>query len=197
MAKCIRPIKLPNRDDTTSQGWNIVPCGKCQNCLQRRVSSWSFRLMEENKQATSAHFITFTYAQEPLSANLLPTLSKRHFQNFLKRLRKNHPRIPYIKENGKTGFKSNIKYYACGEYGTRTHRPHYHAIMFNINDDHLSQLENIWGHGHVRIDPFNVATVSYVIGYLKKPFTRLQSLDQGETVIYDDRQRHFSLQSKD
>lgn len=196
MAKCIRPIKLANRDESSSQGWNIVPCGKCQHCLARRTSAWAYRLMQENKEATSSHFITFTYEKEPLSANLLPTLRKSDFQRFLKRLRKSHPTIPYIKQDGSTGRKSNIKYYACGEYGTRTNRPHYHAIMFNINDDHLSQLEDIWSHGHVRIDPFNIATVSYVVGYLKKPFTRLKPYDNDGQLIHDDRQRHFSLQSK-
>ncbi len=192
MGKCSHPIKLPNKDLSQPQGWDIGTCGKCINCIKRRISSWSFRLQQEYKYCTSSHFITFTYENVPTTKNNLPTLHKPHFQKFLKKLRKSHPTIPYIKKNGKTGRKSPIKYYACGEYGTKTHRPHYHAIFFNIDNTHIQQLEQIWGHGHIQIDPCNMATIGYTLGYLKKPFTRLKPDDQ----TYDDRERHFPLMSK-
>ena len=28
-----------------------------------------------------------------------------------------------------------IKYFACGEYGNNTHRPHYHAIIYGVGLD--------------------------------------------------------------
>lgn len=196
MAKCIAPIKLANRDKTSPLGWDVVPCGKCEPCLNRRISSWAFRLSQQNKISNNAHFITFTYAHPPLSNNALPTLKKRDFQNFLKRLRKILPTEPYIKKNGKTGHRTTLKYYCCGEYGTRTQRPHYHAIMFNIPINILPELTNLWGHGHIQIDPCNMATISYTIGYLKKPFTRLKSTTINNLTIHDDRERHFSNMSK-
>lgn len=192
MAKCSKPLKLPNKDKSSTYGWDIVPCGKCLNCTKRRISSWTFRLEQQSKDITSAKFITLTYETTPYTKNHLPTLKKSDFQKFLKRLRKSHPTIPYTKKNGKTGHKSNIKYYACGEYGSKTHRPHYHAIIFNVDDSHLAKLEAIWSHGQVHIAQCNLATISYTLGYLKKPFTRLKPSD-GK---YDDRQRHFSVMSK-
>ena len=59
-------------------------------------------------------------------------VDKKHFQNFYKKLRKKVPHKPYIKKDGTTGYKSNIKYYACGEYGTNNHRPHYHVVDFPL-----------------------------------------------------------------
>lgn len=97
-----------------------VPCGKCVDCRKRRVDSWVFRLLQEDRVSRSSHFITLTYntLALPLSDRGLPTLRKADLQAFFKRLRKN------------TGIQ-DIKYYAAGEYGTETNRPHYHAIVFN------------------------------------------------------------------
>ena len=44
-------------------------------------------------------------------------LKKSDFQKFIKRLRKDY----------------DIKYFACGEYGDKTLRPHFHAILFGVN----------------------------------------------------------------
>lgn len=97
-----------------------VPCGKCPPCVRRRIDSWVFRLMEEDRISSSSHFVTLTYSNHtiPLSKNGFPTLFKKDLQDFWKRLRKN------------TGYE-NIRYYACGEYGEKNNRPHYHAIVFN------------------------------------------------------------------
>ena len=59
-------------------------------------------------------YITLTYNDDHLPAN--GSLQPRDLQLFWKRLRK--ARTP------------GIRYYACGEYGDQTARPHYHAIIF-------------------------------------------------------------------
>lgn len=99
-----------------------LPCGKCPPCKMRRVNSWVFRLQQEDKVATSAYFVTLTYdnLHIPLSENGYATLCKRDFQLFMKRLRKLS--------------KNKLKYYAVGEYGGITKRPHYHMILFNLED---------------------------------------------------------------
>lgn len=114
---------------------NYVPvmCGKCPACVKRRVDSWVFRCEQEDLNSRSSHFLTLTYSQEslpftnpdrPKYKGSFPTLKKRHFQLFMKRLRKavykDFPEHP------------KIKYYACGEYGETHRRPHYHAIIFNV-----------------------------------------------------------------
>ena len=65
-----------------------LPCGKCPNCYARRISGWSFRLMEEDKVSSSSYFITLTYDNPPMSENGFMTLKKSDFQKFMKRLRK-------------------------------------------------------------------------------------------------------------
>lgn len=159
---------------------NVVPCGKCPECLRARANSWAFRLYNEMKQSSSAKFLTFTYDDEnqPLSFNGIPTLEKQDFQKFMKRLRKET--------------QAPLKYYACGEYGDQTERPHYHAIMFNLPKSHIinsQPLQNTWQKGHVNIDPCNMATINYTLKYLMKGKFQPQHEE-------DDRNPLFALMSK-
>lgn len=79
--------------------------------------------------------------------------------------------------------KQNIRYYAVGEYGSKSLRPHYHAIVFgieiedlefykrNYNNDNLytsKKLENIWGKGFVTIGEVNAQTIGYTARYCMK-----------------------------
>lgn len=103
----------------------------------------------------------------------LPSLDKRDVQLFMKRLRKKFaPRT--------------IRYYFAGEYGSSTHRPHYHAILFNVGLDdfpdrrihsynELKQplyysptLEKIWGNGFITMSDVNWKTCNYVARYVDK-----------------------------
>lgn len=126
----------------------IVPCGKCLACLTNRRNDWSFRLMQEYKVAKSAAFITLTY-----SPKFVPDtgVSKPHFQKFMKRLRK------------KSGKK--LRYYAVGEYGTKTNRPHYHAIIFNYEGNEKF-LQSVWPYGIVHIGKVSEASVRYTTKYV-------------------------------
>lgn len=94
----------------------MVPCGKCLCCLVNKRNDWSFRLMQEYRKSVTASFLTLTYHHAPSQG-----VSKRHVQLFLKRLRK------------KTG--QGLRYFAVGEYGEKTQRPHYHILLFNYKDE--------------------------------------------------------------
>lgn len=171
MAQCLTPfyVKDRNKDEIP------VPCGKCPNCKARRVSAWSFRLMQEEKRAQSAHFVTLTYdtLYVPISKRGFMTLNKRDCQLFFKRLRKAN--------KGRT-----IKYYLAGEYGGRTKRPHYHIILFNAE---LKTIQPAWNLGQIHYGAVSAASVGYCLKYISK----------GTTVPLhknDDRHREFSLMSK-
>lgn len=153
-----------------------VPCGRCPNCKKRRVDEWAFRLMQEYKRSTSAYFITFTYNNEnvPITENGFMTLDKSHFQEFMKSFRKTQ--------------KTKIKYYCAGEYGGQRHRPHYHAIMFNIED--LSALEKAWTKGSIYVGKVTQDSCAYTLKYIDK-FT-----DKKQRHERDDREFEFSLMSK-
>lgn len=116
------------------------------------------------------------------------TLCKRDVQLFFKRLRKLH-------EAGYCGgcIKKlpKIKYYAVGEYGTTTNRPHYHIIMFNAYPDLVVQAWKLKSKeiGHVHIGNLTPASIGYTLKYVCKP-SRIP-LHRN-----DDRIPEFSLMSK-
>lgn len=94
-----------------------VPCGYCVFCRLSRARSWAIRIMNETQMSGDSCFITLTYADEYLPEG--KTLVKKHFVDFMRRLRKK--------------FGVGIRYFQCGEYGDKYGRPHYHAIIFNLD----------------------------------------------------------------
>lgn len=153
---------------------HTIPCGKCINCKKRRISAWSFRLMEEDKKSSSSLFITLTYdtMNVPLTQKGYMDLNKRHLQLFFKRLRK---------RNGE-----KIKYYACGEYGGQTDRPHYHIILFNAD---IESIQPAWNMGQVHYGKVGEASVGYTLKYICKQSKIPKHRN-------DDRTKEFALMSK-
>lgn len=169
---CDSPVII----DAKAKGFLPVPCGRCPPCKFRRVNSWVFRLMQEEKVSTSAHFVTLTYATEhvPISHNGRKTLSKRDWQLYMKRLRKLCPGV-------------KLKYYVAGEYGTHTYRPHYHAIVFNCPN--IDYFHDAWGLGQIHVGQVTSSSVAYTMKYIDKA--------SGNSFYgSDDREPEFSLMSK-
>lgn len=127
-----------------------VPCGKCPGCLKRRVSGWSFRMMQEDKRSCCSSFVTLTYDTEsvPLSKKGYMVLRPIDVRRFFQRLRNLH-NVKYrqlqkaLLRSGISGVRSVpiIRYYLCGEYGTFNFRPHYHIILFNAD---LELVNKAW-----------------------------------------------------
>lgn len=173
MAQCISPFGVL---DKTTQMTFPVPCGKCYYCVQRKISEWSQRLMQEDKVSENARFVTLTYAPEhvPISEKRYMTLRKKDLQDFMKRLRYYSPK------------NVKIKYYAVGEYGSNGMRPHYHLILFNTQPIHVEQA---WLFGSVFFGTVAAASVGYTLKYISK---------KGKIPMHsnDDRVPEFSLMSK-
>lgn len=135
-----------------------LPCGKCVGCVQDKAEAWSVRCYHESLQHEQNCFATLTYA-DPCPEKL----SKPDLQKFFKRLRKQAVRF---------------RYFACGEYGERTHRPHYHVLFFGQDflggAEHIGKyyvnlmLSEAWGHGHVTLAPAEPESIFYVCGYSLK-----------------------------
>lgn len=191
---CVSPIVLKRTDGSPFNDYktNKVPCGKCVICLKRRSDGWTFRLMEQAKDCYSVAYLTFTHEDGTThkSPNNLDTLHKKDFQLFMKRLRKKTHR--------------KIKYYACGEYGDEYHRPHYHAIMYNlplkwIEDTERKVLTNTWEKGFVHKGDAVQETMAYVSKYIMKgkykQYDKVIDENTGE-VFTDDREPEFSIMSK-
>lgn len=137
--------------------------------------------MMEDKIAETAYFITLTYDNDhvPITKKRFMTLDKKHVQDFMKRLRYYSPPLP------------KIKYYAAGEYGSDTMRPHYHIIIFNA---HPVNIDKAWcdkkGNpiGTIFYGTVSEASVGYSLKYISK---------KGKIPIHsnDDRLPEFSLSS--
>lgn len=183
MSSCITPFIVKNN----IKGEIPVPCGKCPNCLKRRISGWSFRLMQEEKISMSAHFITLTYDTQhvPITRNGFMDIRKRDVQLFFKRLRKSMAKTEVTKTKNPV-HTLPIKYYVAGEYGGKTKRPHYHAIIFNCKPE---LIEAAWQLGSVHYGQVSVASVGYTLKYMSKP----KKIPMHKN---DDRTPEFSLMSK-
>lgn len=156
--------------------YSLVPCGKCAGCRMDYSRNWANRMLVELRDNNNVGvFLTLTYNPEhlPYSDKGKPTLSKRDCQLFWKRLRKAFP--------GK-----KIRYYIAGEYGPKTHRPHYHAIVFGLSLSDFDDLEflrfnglgqsyynskrlaNIWQNGYIVLSDVTWHTCAYVSRYVLK-----------------------------
>lgn len=116
-------------------------------------------------------FVTLTYNDANLPES--GSLYKPHLQKFFKRLRKHF------------GSDTDIRYYACGEYGDNTQRAHYHACIFGIDfhdkipfkrtGEHTlyisKTLNEIWGHGNTSIGDLTFETAAYTARYVMKKTT--------------------------
>ncbi|AXH76524.1 MAG: replication initiator protein [Microviridae sp.] len=148
---CISPIWV-------SKVAQFVPCGRCGFCIKKTIDAWCLRLGHEMEYSSSARFITLTYNDESLSYDVRtrePVLVKQHLQSFMRSLRKKNP---------------GIRYFAIGEYGTEGGRPHYHAIVFNLELDFSDDLvTRSWSRGFVSGSPATMGRIRYTVQYMAAP----------------------------
>lgn len=156
---CLYPKKIVRKygDDV------IIRCGGCIECLRERAEEWAHRIMLEARQHKDNCFITLTYAETDGS------LHKRDLQLFIKRLRKHLEPI-------------KIRYFACGEYGSKGKRPHYHLIIFGWKPDdgyffrmsdgtplyRSPALEQLWTAGFSSYGGITYHSAKYCAKYLQK-----------------------------
>lgn len=145
----------------------LVPCNGCSVCKQRKISSFVQRCkMETMQYDCRPWFVTLTYDNDNLPSC---GVDVRDVQLFLKRLRINLFRH---------GYSSPIRFVCVGEYGKRTHRSHYHLIIWNIQSFTHKQLLDVadlirhsWNKGFIQhrlVDPSNDKAFYYTAKYLKK-----------------------------
>ncbi|AXH75129.1 MAG: replication initiator protein [Microviridae sp.] len=168
------------RSDANLDRELLLPCGKCLDCKRHHVNEWALRCVLEASQHEDSMFVTLTYNDANLpkfdeSGHYGTTLRHKDFQDFMKRLRKHLDSY----HDGK-----KVKYFMCGEYGGKTGRPHYHAIIFgHMFDDvfvHESRarfniyrsptLERLWNKGFSTIGECHYGTCAYVAKYSAKRF---------------------------
>lgn len=148
--------------------------------------------MNEEKNSSSAHFITLTYDTKyvPFTSRGFMSLSKRSIQLFFKRLRKAHSSGDKERAAADVSNSSpvggRIKYYAVGEYGGKTQRPHYHILLFNSD---IGLINDAWNLGHIYYGNVSGASIGYCLKYMCKNKKQQKSWLQG-------RQKEYAVMSK-
>lgn len=160
-----------------------INCGKCLGCRTMNQLQWTHRQIHEARLWDNNRFVTLTYDDEHLPRELVPT----DLQKFLKRLRKHAETTNSRVQKNPNG---SIRYLACGEYGEKTERPHYHLNIFNFGmedekkySEKLSEsetLNTIWGKGTAKLATFSGATAGYVAGYITKTGNKTYADENGE-----------------
>ena len=160
---CTNPIDLSG---------HLVGCGQCLPCRINKKREWTARLLLEYMHYPYSLFVTLTYSDDtvPLSETGIPTLRPEDLKNFNYRLRKLHRHIgPY-------------RYFAVGEYGDKTERPHYHVILFGVLPSAEKMIHEAWNsgkdlqddqpRGHTMTGIMNPDRAAYACGYTTKKMTK-------------------------
>lgn len=178
---CYHPI--PAKQETSGsevrlwpplgEGNLSLPCGRCLGCRTARATEWAHRCGHEASQWEHNSFVTLTYADDhvPPQGHLQPEA----LTNFFKRARK------YAHSNGSglnRDSRAGLRYFACGEYGEETGRPHYHALLFNFGFSDLQPigkdlytsetLGKLWKFGQHSIGQASAAAANYIAQYTLK-----------------------------
>jgi len=138
------------------QGNHAYGCTQCMPCRLNRRRVWTHRMMLEALVHSAASFVTLTYSDEWVPEN--GSLQPRDLQLFLKRLRRSTS-LP-------------IRFFACGEYGDLTWRPHYHLALYGIDETYKDVVEKNWGLGLIHIGTLTTESAQYVAGYVTKKLTK-------------------------
>lgn len=177
--------------------WADIPCGTCEMCRENHANEWATKSWMEMQYHEQSCFLTLTYDNEHLphinnNKNKKATLEeyKEVWPKFIRAIR-DHYRDKGI---------DNIKFLMCGEYGPRTKRPHYHAIIFGLwpddakPDKHLSKskhpmwtseyLTKTWGKGIVKVGLATVESAAYVAQYTAKKLSKKETEGKGRVEEY-------------
>lgn len=160
---CLNPVVIFN-----GKVDHVFPCGKCFECRLKKSNEWAYRIMLESSLYNQNCMITLTYNDANLPDG--EALKLRDLQLFMKRLRKHLS-------------PKKIRFFACGEYGSRKGRPHFHVIIFDFMPDDIQYfftdkkgvklyrsktIENLWTLGFSTIGDVTFDTAKYCAKYMQK-----------------------------
>lgn len=183
-----------------------LPCGKCVGCRLDYSKEWAIRctleMQDHNKD--ECYFVTLTYDDEhvPYSVAHTDVIEHKHSYGFPSKspvwyeevdkpsnqtLRAKDLQLflKSLRWNQKYYYGKQFKYFGCGEYGTKTMRPHYHLILFGVrlspptadvwqknNRGNMIwedlELKKIWKNGNVIVGRCTYETCGYVARYVLK-----------------------------
>jgi len=173
-----------------------IPCGRCVGCRKERARQWAIRCLHEASLYDYNCFITLTFNDKYLPADR--SVRVRDLQLFMKRLRRSIDR--------------KVRFYACGEYGEKNKRPHYHILLFGVDlrgkyGENAPCLEEAWSdpgtgeeYGTIFVGDVTFGSASYVAKYIMKKRLGKKGdnpyLDMEEDEIIGERCPEFVVMSR-
>lgn len=175
--RCLSPRDVGFKADGKTLSWTPrtdakefakfkLPCGKCIECRLDYARQWAIRCVHEADMYENNAFVTLTYSDEHLKD---PKLDYSDFQKFMKKIRKLQD--------------EPIGVFVTGEYGEKTKRKHWHAILFNYRPKDAAykytnargdrvydseSLTRIWGHGITEFGSVTFESAGYCARYAAK-----------------------------
>lgn len=175
--RCTSPRTVGFQSDGKTIAWSYkqaskqyasfqLPCGQCLECRLAYARDWAVRCVHEAEMHPENSFITLTYSDEHIGDN---KLDYRDFQLFMKKLRKI--------------CNQKISYFVTGEYGEKSKRKHWHAIIFNWRPKDLvpleqthrgdqlyrsETLEKLWTFGNSSVGDVTFESAGYCARYAAK-----------------------------
>lgn len=167
----------------------IKTCGKCYDCLMSARAGQVVRMKKEFTNCKSCFFVTLKYTDENLVYWNFSKIERRQELDRIKALPKSKPFDCYgkfiVEPRHASKFfadmQSEIKKYSenllfrivlNAEYGTWSHRPHYHALIFSPLSFRLSDfralLGRVWKYGSVDCSEVSDARIAYVSKHTMK-----------------------------
>lgn len=157
---CLHPFRQQIYDSHLQVNRIIMlPCGRCYHCMESKINEWVTRMYAHAEDFKNVYFVTLTYRtitdpDQEVNKLLLEKLKaamwhldaynstrhmsyspcllvKKHYQDFLKRLRKN------------TGI-DDLTYVLSGEYGSKYGRPHFHLVLFTNKTITKADIVRAW-----------------------------------------------------
>lgn len=104
------------------------------------------------------------------------SLNNRDIQLWKKRVRR---QIDYH-----AGRKVDFGYMICGEYGPRTHRPHYHGLLVGLSDEDVMLFKKDWEshYGYTCFKKISAFDVERTARYVSKYITKQKCLEDPNVV---------------
>lgn len=169
-----------------------VSCGNCLSCRVKKSRDLAVRCVHESSLYDKNCFVTLTFSNESLESMCPKTVWKDPFFDFSPEGGVFTPLIGYsLKKEHMQAFMKDlrrefegevVRALYCGEYGGKTMRPHYHALLFNCDfeDKYVYKIEDgftyynsdtlssLWPYGHAVIADMCYGTAAYVGRYCLK-----------------------------
>lgn len=207
--ECIRPIKagFDRAGDITYSIKKFskelepfaFPCRKCLPCRLNIAREKAIRAVHESKTHENNIFLTLTYNDKNLKDGRLNYLD---FQLFMKSLREKITRNIKDPDLRK---ELHVSFMVTGEYGDKTKRPHWHAIIFNYRPNDAKhkytsdrgdivytsdELSTLWGRGNIEFGTVNMDSAGYVARYAAKKLGHGHDQDHDYHPVHKTSSKH-------